>query len=57
MHERRVQCIRQFTGRLLKFPPSRPDQIARCGLLIYSLTQAKTGGLKYIRITVFALDN
>ena len=57
MHERRVQCIRQFTERLLKFPPSRPDQIARCGLLIYSLTQAKTGGLKYIRVTVFALDN
>ena len=57
MHEQRVQCIWQFTERLLKFPPSRPDQIARCGLLIYFLTQAKTGGLKYIRITGFALDN
>lgn len=54
MHE---QCIRQFTERLLKFPPCRPDQIVRCELLISSLTRAKTAGLKHIRITVFALDN
>lgn len=45
-------------GKVIEISPSRPDQmIKRCGLLIYSVTHAKTAGLKYIRITVFALDN
>lgn len=57
MYEERVQCIRKFTERQLKFPPSRPDQIARCRLLICSVTRAKTAELKYMCIPVCALHS